>query len=142
MIDALSHRPFRPFGFATEVNDSPQNSQNADQILLFHNPKAGSSSRKERLDALTRALTDEGFDVLPICDLDQIGPKTTELIEQNRLYCVVSAGGDGTAAAVVNLTPAGTPVAIFPRGTENVFANICKSAEKLLPLLRSFSINR
>ncbi|MGY8770459.1 MAG: diacylglycerol/lipid kinase family protein [Pirellulales bacterium] len=104
------------------MNDSPQLRHDADQILLFHNPKAGSSSRKEKLQTLIGVLTNEGFEVLPISDLDEIGPKTTELIEKNKLYCVISAGGDGTASAVVNRTPQGTPIAIFPSGTENVFA--------------------
>ena len=117
------------------MNDSPQFSQTADQILLFHNPKAGSSSRKERLEMLIKALSDEGFEVLPVSDLDQIGPKTVELIEQNRLHCVISAGGDGTAAAVVNRTPKGTLVAIFPSGTENVFAKFLQINGEIAPFI-------
>jgi diacylglycerol kinase family enzyme len=38
------------------------------------------------------------------------------------LRAVVAAGGDGTVAAVVNRTPAETPLAVLPLGTENLLA--------------------
>ena len=49
--------------------------------------------------------------------------ETAYLLSVGQLRVVVAAGGDGTAAEIVNRTPRGSPVAIFPLGTANLLAN-------------------
>ncbi len=59
-------------------------------------------------------------------ELTQLATLSCEYSQAGTLHCVVAAGGDGTAAAVVNLIPPDTPLAIFPLGTENLLARYLK----------------
>jgi diacylglycerol kinase (ATP) len=94
----------------------------AEQILIAANPKSGSSSRKELVGQLRDALIDGGFSV-QICEsLDDIQQLASQFRAANQLRCVISAGGDGTVAAVANRIAADIPLLIFPLGTENLLS--------------------
>src|SRR5207253_11221252 len=55
---------------------------------------------------------------------------------------VVAAGGDGTVAQVINELPAGTPLAVFPAGTENLFAAAYGFADDPVALVRALAAGR
>ena len=91
-------------------------------ILIAFNPKSGASSRATLVESLSAELSQRGFAVI-VCDqLAQVASLGQQYAATGELHCVVAAGGDGTAAAVVNLIPQDTPLAIFPLGTENLLA--------------------
>lgn len=93
-----------------------------DRVLILRNRKAGSGQLAERLDQVVKLLGEAGLQVELISDPRQLGERTRQLLDQGVLRCVVAAGGDGTAELVVNQTPPGTPMAVFPLGTENLLA--------------------
>jgi diacylglycerol kinase (ATP) len=91
-------------------------------ILIAANPKSGAVSRQALLDSLRDALVSDGFAVDVCTSLDQVEQQAAELHNAGRLRAVVSAGGDGTAAALANRITAEIPLLIFPLGTENLLA--------------------
>jgi diacylglycerol kinase family enzyme len=91
-------------------------------VLIAANPRSGASSGRSKVCELRSALVAAGFDV-EICEsLDVLSERSHALTASGQLRAVVSAGGDGTAAAVVNLIPVGVPMVILPLGTENLLA--------------------
>lgn len=91
-------------------------------ILIAANPKSGAVSRQALLDGLRDALINDGFAVDVCTSLDQVERQAAELHNVGRLRAVVSAGGDGTAAALANRITAEIPLLIFPLGTENLLS--------------------
>jgi diacylglycerol kinase (ATP) len=59
----------------------------------------------------------------PICfsNRERLAEFLDDPQRRNHLVCIVAAGGDGTIGDVINSYP-GIPLAIFPLGTENLFA--------------------
>jgi diacylglycerol kinase family enzyme len=57
-----------------------------------------------------------------IGDLDRVAAQADSLAAAGELRALVSLGGDGTAAELVNRTAPGVPLAVFPAGTENLLA--------------------
>jgi diacylglycerol kinase family enzyme len=51
-----------------------------------------------------------------------LAEEAERLLAAGELRAVVAAGGDGTARLVADRTPAGTPILVFPLGTENLLA--------------------
>jgi diacylglycerol kinase (ATP) len=91
-------------------------------ILIAANPKSGAVSRRALLDSLREALVSDDF-VVDVCtSLEQVEMQAAELHNAGRLRAVVSAGGDGTAAALANRITAEIPLLVFPLGTENLLA--------------------
>ncbi|MFO1065342.1 MAG: diacylglycerol kinase family protein [Pirellulales bacterium] len=99
------------------MSDVPQK-----QVLIAANPKSGASSGRQAVAALRDALNDRGYSTTIYDSLADLSRESDAASEAGRLRCVVSAGGDGTAAAVVNLIPATIPMVLFPLGTENLLA--------------------
>ncbi len=91
-------------------------------ILIAANPKSGAISRQALLDGLRDSLVNDGFLVDVVTSLDQVERQAAELHNASRLRAVVSAGGDGTAAALANRITSQIPLLIFPLGTENLLA--------------------
>ncbi len=91
-------------------------------ILIAANPKSGAVSRQALLDSLRDSLVDDQFTVDVCTSLDQVECQAAELHNAGRLRAVVSAGGDGTAAALANRITAEIPLLVFPLGTENLLA--------------------
>lgn len=91
-------------------------------ILIAANPKSGAVSRQKVVAELRQALLADNF-IVDICEsLDRVQQRASELRTQGKLRCVVSAGGDGTAAALANRIAADVPLLVFPLGTENLLA--------------------
>jgi diacylglycerol kinase (ATP) len=97
--------------------------EDARDVLIAANPVAGSGKRWKAVEQLTAELQRRDFHARIIQSLDELERETAILLGEGKLRVVVAAGGDGTAAEVVNRTPPGTPVAIFPLGTANLLAN-------------------
>ncbi len=74
------------------------------------------------LDQLLAELELRGFETEVITELSRLPAAVDMYAAQGRLRTVVAAGGDGTAETVANLTPADTPLTLFPLGTENLLA--------------------
>lgn len=91
-------------------------------ILIAANPKSGAVSREALLDSLRDSLISDNFSVDICTSLDQVEQQAAELHNAGRLRAVVSAGGDGTAAALANRITAEIPLLVFPLGTENLLA--------------------
>jgi len=92
------------------------------RILISLNPKAGARSGQGLIDTFRERLIARGFHVDAISDIDQLADEAASTLAAGQLRAVISAGGDGTVALIANRTPVGTPIAVFPLGTENLLA--------------------
>jgi diacylglycerol kinase (ATP) len=91
-------------------------------ILIAANPKSGAVSRQQTIAGLRQALMADGYAV-DVCEsLDAVQKLANQLHGDRKLRAVVSAGGDGTAAALANRIAADVPLLVFPLGTENLLA--------------------
>lgn len=92
------------------------------QVFIAANPKSGAGPSAQRISALQAAISAAGF----ACQVEHSLPALRELCLRSdavgKLAAVVSAGGDGTAAALANLLPSHVPLLLFPLGTENLLA--------------------
>lgn len=93
-------------------------------VPVFANPYSGRRSNREHLELLQAALRAEGLTPQPLWNRDEAG---AWLAAHGRgAHAIVSAGGDGTAAAVLGLLrDAGCPNLPFmqyPLGNENLIA--------------------
>ena len=95
----------------------------ARSIVIAANPKSGSSSGLVKAQGLAEALESDGWEVELTTDLDRMQEMVFRYHSQGRLRTVVSAGGDGTASAVLNRIPIEVPLTIFPLGSENLLAH-------------------
>ena len=94
----------------------------ADRVLIAANPRAGARSNRPRVEQLASLLTERGLHVEISSDLDQVSKLSSLWHSAGELRAVVGAGGDGTAAELVNRTEPGMPIALMPLGTENLLA--------------------
>jgi diacylglycerol kinase family enzyme len=94
----------------------------AKKIFIAANPRSGATDRRALVDALRDRLIGLGFDCDVLTNLDQFAEQTSAATKSGTLHCVVAAGGDGTVSAIAERTTADTPIALFPLGTENLFA--------------------
>lgn len=92
------------------------------RVLIAANPKAGARSGQLLIERVAEGLRFRGFAVQVISDIAALISEVETSQAAGTLYAVLSAGGDGTAALVVNLLPPGVPLGIIPLGTENLFA--------------------
>lgn len=92
-------------------------------VLLAANPRAGSGRRRECLEQLVSELHSAQLVVETAGSLEEMGQLARQWHISGRLRAVIAAGGDGTVAEVVNRTPPGVPVAVFPLGTANLLAH-------------------
>ena len=95
-------------------------------VLIAANPKSGASSSREKVNTLHQAINADGFQATILFSLEELQQQACYLHRQGDLRAVVSAGGDGTIAAIANRLPAEIPLLIFPLGTENLFAKYLK----------------
>ncbi|MCL4205407.1 MAG: diacylglycerol kinase family lipid kinase [Pirellulaceae bacterium] len=91
-------------------------------ILLCANPKAGARSGRPLVDRLVHCLRERGLATQIVTDIDDLQRLSAAKMADGTLRAVVAAGGDGTVGLVANRTPAGTPIAVLPLGTENLLA--------------------
>lgn len=97
------------------------------EVVILGNPYSGKGANRQRVEALTRALADKGLSAKQVWDLDERRQLLSDPTLGHRYRCVVSAGGDGSMAGVVNDLGQGgatsrTPIAMLPLGNENLFA--------------------
>ena len=90
-------------------------------VLIQRNPKSGRGARRGDLLDLIRALRTRGFFVRSFKNRDRLDKWIETCRDTRRIRCLVAAGGDGTAADLVNRHP-GMPIAPFPLGTENLIS--------------------
>jgi diacylglycerol kinase (ATP) len=91
-------------------------------VLIAANPKSGPGSSRQKVSDLQHSLRSRGFDCQILTSLEQLHTDAVRLHADQQLRAVVSAGGDGTVAALANLLPADIPLLVFPLGTENLLA--------------------
>lgn len=113
-----------------------------DVILVAFNPRAGAADRCDLLNSLQIRLKDLGFDVQMVGELSDLEALASEYRENGRLRMVVSAGGDGTLAAVAQRTHPDTCLAVFPLGTENLMAKWCGATVDLEKFSAAVKANR
>ncbi len=94
----------------------------AKHVLIAANPNSGAASSKRLVSELNDKLLALGFRSQIIESLELLRSQVAELHSAGTLRAVVSAGGDGTVAALANLLPPQLPLLIFPLGTENLLA--------------------
>ncbi len=92
------------------------------QVLIAHNPRAGSKARRRQLDQLSDELRRRDLVPQIFADLDELEAAAQSSAEAGKLRAVLAAGGDGTVAEVVNRLSARIPIAPYPMGTENLLA--------------------
>ena len=93
-------------------------------VVVSINPNSGSKDQRSIVDSLAENLTDQGFKVHMLTDIEEVKTTVTEASESDSggLRAVVAAGGDGTISLLANSLPPQTPFAILPLGTENLLA--------------------
>lgn len=91
-------------------------------VVISVNPIAGSGPTGRRVDRLAALLRQQGFEPHVLTDLEAVAAETNGRFAEGRLRALVGAGGDGTAAELVNRTTPGVPLALLPSGTENLLA--------------------
>lgn len=116
-----------------------QVSKDCDRIVVLHNPKAGRRPSDQRVQKLATLLAERGFSVDISQNLGQAVDSANRDYEAGRLYCLVGAGGDGTAGELINRVLEGVPLSFYPTGTSNLVAsylglssNPAKAVETLL----------
>jgi diacylglycerol kinase family enzyme len=123
----------------------PQSFLQARSIVIAANPKSGSSSGLVKARGLAEALESDGWEVELTTDLDRMQELVFRYHSQGRLRTVVSAGGDGTASAVLNRIPLEVPLTIFPLGSENLLAQqyrLPRDVEAVRSMVRGMSVRR
>jgi diacylglycerol kinase (ATP) len=114
----------------------------ARRVLIAVNPKAGDGSRQKAVAELTSLLTARGLTVEVFHSLDELGAAAHAVFPTGELRAVVAAGGDGTAAEIVNRIPQGAPLAVFPLGTENLLAGFLEIKHDAAALCEIIAVGR
>lgn len=91
-------------------------------VKIFANPYSGNGPNRKRVDALVEALGDAELEPQVIWDRDERAAMLGDPALGQTCRCIVSAGGDGSLADVINEMAADVPVATLPMGNENLFA--------------------
>jgi len=106
----------------------------ARKVLVSVNPTAGSTPAEVEVRRLAELLRVRGFDTEGLTDLAEVARRADRMHGQGALRALVSVGGDGTVAELVNRTRPGVPITILPTGNENLLARhlgLRRSAEEL-----------
>lgn len=96
-------------------------------VVILANPYSGKGKNQTRVDALSDALGQRGMQAKQVWDLAERAELLSDPDVGERFRCIVSAGGDGSMAGVVNdLSQGGrttrAAIAMLPLGNENLFA--------------------
>lgn len=94
----------------------------AGRVLIVANPKAGAGGREEAVRQLASAVEARGLAPQIVTDLATLAALVARYHGAGELRAVVAAGGDGTAAEIVNRTEPGVPMTVYPLGTANLLA--------------------
>ena len=94
----------------------------ADRVAILINPKAGPKAAQPWADRLDERLRQEGFKTELFTDLAAAASQANQWHAEGCLRTLVGAGGDGTAAELVNRTTEGVPITLLPTGNSNLLA--------------------
>lgn len=96
------------------------------KVLLLYNPKSGTRSFQAQLDYVIDRFQTAGMQVIPYRMKDMaLLEEYMKLLDFSTYKKIIISGGDGTVHQVINLMMRlgiKCPVAIFPSGTANDFA--------------------
>jgi diacylglycerol kinase family enzyme len=113
-------------------------------VVIQRNPHAGSGQRLSQLKEFVRQLRRRGFCPRIFRRRERLKNWMADAENRSQLRCLVAAGGDGTVGDLISRYP-GAPLAIFPLGTENLFAKflrIPRSGRKLADLIAAGAMRR
>ena len=96
--------------------------RDADRVAILINPKAGRNAAQLWADRLAELLRKRGFQTELFTDLAAATAQANRWHADGRLRALVGAGGDGTAAELVNRTAEGVPITLLPAGNSNLLA--------------------
>ena len=96
--------------------------RDADRVAILINPKAGRNAAQLWADRLAELLRKRGFRTERFTDLAEATSQANRWHAEGRLRALVGAGGDGTAAELVNRTAEGVPITLLPAGNSNLLA--------------------
>src|SRR5262245_57444823 len=113
---------------ARQVAILEQLAEDARHVLIGVNPSAGARNRRPLVDELCRHLAGLQLSAQVISDFDHFAEEAGRLDARGQLRAVVAAGGDGTFRLYAERLPAGTPLMVFPLGTENLLAGYLEMA--------------
>jgi diacylglycerol kinase (ATP) len=111
-------------------------------IVVAANPYSGAADNRRRVDALARELAALAGPPRVLWDARERAAALGDPAAMAGCRVVVAAGGDGTVAQVINELPSGTPLAVFPAGTENLFAATHGFADDPVALVRALATGR
>ena len=110
----------------------------ADRVVILINPKAGARAVHPRAERLSELLRKEGLKPELLTDLAAATTLANQWHAEGNLRALVGAGGDGTAAELVNRTAEGVPITLLPAGNSNLLARhfqISREPEALCRML-------
>jgi len=111
-------------------------------IVVAANPYSGAADNRRRVDELARELAALAGPLRVLWDARERAALLADRAAMASCRVVVAAGGDGTRAQVINELPSGTPLAVFPAGTENLFAATHGFADEPIALARAVAAGR
>lgn len=96
-------------------------------VIILGNPYSGKKENRQKVQALADLLAARALTTRQVWDLAERAELLKDPAIDQRYRCVVSAGGDGSMAGVVNDLGRGgdttrIAIAMFPLGNENLFA--------------------
>lgn len=96
-------------------------------VAIFANPYSGTGANRKKVSDLQDALEVRGIGTKLVWGLAERAEVLADPAVGEAYHCLVSAGGDGSMAAVVNDLAAGgdttrAAIAMLPMGNENLFA--------------------
>ncbi len=95
---------------------------NADQVVVLMNPRAGRRKLLSEMEQLHSLLRARGGKIDWFDEVGAASAKANEAFRRGGLKALVSVGGDGTVAELVNRTDPGIPICVYPAGTANLLA--------------------
>jgi diacylglycerol kinase family enzyme len=105
-----------------------RSSQEARNVIISANPRAGSRSRHAHIESFASVLTNAGYKVQLLTNLDELAGLSAEQAKTGELRAVVAVGGDGTASIVRTHVPLKVPLLPVPMGTENLLGRFVSQA--------------
>ncbi len=94
----------------------------AKRVVVLINPKAGPKASRPWASEFVERMHAAGFLTELYNDLTAATEQANRWHAEGALRALVGAGGDGTAAELVNRTVEGVPLALLPRGNSNLLA--------------------
>jgi diacylglycerol kinase (ATP) len=94
----------------------------ANRVVILINPKAGPRAAGPWAERLAEGLRKQNVHAELFTDLAAATQQANQWHADARLRTLVGAGGDGTAAELVNRTAPGVPITLLPAGNSNLIA--------------------